>query len=201
MTSRLAAWPRVWPRVVALGQDAVPAPWPRGASWPPCRRVGHDGGRGSGSNVSRIPAKEHALGSRTRPRKSRNGIARTDATPRRLFQAFSAPPGPRASSDAKAHAREAIAEVLPAAADRSRVRDPRAPRARHDAEDHHEPCPSSSPSLSIGMTLPTGIVCTRRMSSSCPTNLPLFSTSAGLGGNGGLACQRIRSSILTRETW
>jgi len=72
-------------------------------------------GWGSGSNVSRITAKEHALGPHTRPRKSRNGNARTDA--------------------AKAQTREAIAEVLPAATHRPRVRDARSSRARHDAED------------------------------------------------------------------
>ena len=55
---------------------------------------------------------------------------------RRLLRTLSAPPVPRASSDARAHVREALAEVVPAAAHRPRVRDPRAPRARHDAQGH-----------------------------------------------------------------
>src|SRR2546427_1161747 len=94
--------------------SALGAPPRHRACWPPCRHVGHDRGGGTGSNVSRITAKEHALGPHTRPRKSRNGAARTYA---------------------KARAREAIAEVLPAAAHRTRVRDPGAARTRHDAED------------------------------------------------------------------
>ena len=58
--ARVAPCGGSWP-----GLGATPAPAPYGACWPPCRGVWHDDGGESGSDISRITAKDQVKGQDT----------------------------------------------------------------------------------------------------------------------------------------
>ena len=115
----------------AAGQGlAKPAAEPCRCTLDACRRVWHDG---VGEWVDRFAdhgerARSWLIHTPARVTKS----PRHAVWPRRTLPAL---PGRNSSADWTAPAREAAASIAPAPADQPRMRDARAPRARHDAED------------------------------------------------------------------